>query len=968
MRKAIFAFAVVGFVFFFSSQAYAADLSQFNPGRIIDDGVMTNASTMSVQQIQDFLNSKVTSCDTAGTTMTTYNYDGATGMYGSRFTGTTVTTSRAVQGQRYDTFWRTHPDLKTQYNPNWREGDAATPFTCLKDYRVSDNRTAAQVIYDTSQKWQINPQVFIVLLQKENGLITDDYPWPLQMRTATGYGCPDNAVCDSQYFGLLNQLDWAGKLFRRVIDRDPNWYSPYVVGDNNIQWSPNASCGASTVNIQNWSTASLYDYTPYRPNTAALTAGYGTGDGCSAYGNRNFFLYFNDWFGSTTDNRLYHRIIRGDSSAEVYLQTAAGKYYVPSYTLLAEWGFGPSDVVIVPQSYANTLPTKSNLSNTLTDGVGNLFVVENGNAHQVISPSVTELWNVDSAHMVDSLGLAYTLHRKEPLGRFISQAGGDGSVWLIDKTKRHKVDGPMLYSWGYYPGITNTVSTDLFNRYSIADPVNQYASIDGGNTVWAIEASTKHPFKDVLTRNAYVGSSTPTNVSSTALSFIMNSPALTRFVYNSAQGHWFMIDDGKKYYIPRGELATLWGKPVTEGLSALTPSFLTNLPSNGNLSYTAQSSNSSSYWLIAKKRYYISDSNTNIALTGSDTAPPVYSNELIESLPQGTTMTTSLRGESSPYNYSYVLDKGSRRYPASSPSQSAWIANPTTVPNELMSLIPEGSFIGTTVRSSGGQGFYIEQAKKYLIDQSYADSWGISQATPQVDVSTLARLSEGVPLADTFTVNGTSYIMSNGSRLKLTKYKDTYPSSITTSTVISSVGDTNDGGNASYLIRSSDTSDQRVWLINKGQKILLPLFEQRVALGFLSNGIPIIPVTPSTVSAIPTSPSVYSNLIQKGSSGIKFVNFGHSLGFPDGQTLTAYINSTTGILNVADSIYDTFTINGNTSRVVYDDYGRYFWVENGQKRYINSWSAYSSAGYPNIRAVYLQGITMNLLPTGSTIQ
>ena len=31
---------------------------------------------------------------------------------------------------------------------------------------------------------------------------------------------------------------------------------------------------------------------------AALNAGYGTGDG-SAYGNRNFFSYFTDWFGST---------------------------------------------------------------------------------------------------------------------------------------------------------------------------------------------------------------------------------------------------------------------------------------------------------------------------------------------------------------------------------------------------------------------------------------------------------------------------------------------------------------------------------------------------------------------------------------------------------------------------------------------------------------------------------------------
>ncbi|MFZ1523014.1 MAG: hypothetical protein WAS94_03260, partial [Candidatus Saccharimonadales bacterium] len=42
--------------------------------------------------------------------------------------------------------------------------------------------------------------------------------------------------------------------------------------------------------------------TPYRPNQAALNNLYGTGDGCSAYGNRNFWRFYTDWFGSTRAN------------------------------------------------------------------------------------------------------------------------------------------------------------------------------------------------------------------------------------------------------------------------------------------------------------------------------------------------------------------------------------------------------------------------------------------------------------------------------------------------------------------------------------------------------------------------------------------------------------------------------------------------------------------------------------------
>lgn len=246
------------------SQAHAA---AFDPGRIIDDSVMTNSSTMTVTQIQAFLNSKVSVCDTTGT------------LPASDFN---------------------RPDLThAQYAAT--RGWQGPPYTCLRNF-TENGKSSAQIIYDISQQYSINPQVFIVLLQKESSLVTDTWPLDWQYRSATGYGCPDSTpgVCDASYRGFTNQVTWAARLFRNVINQSPTWYSPYIKGSNFIQWSPVASCGGSTINVQNWSTAALYDYTPYQPNSAALNAGYGMGDACSAYGNRNFFLYFNDWFGPTS--------------------------------------------------------------------------------------------------------------------------------------------------------------------------------------------------------------------------------------------------------------------------------------------------------------------------------------------------------------------------------------------------------------------------------------------------------------------------------------------------------------------------------------------------------------------------------------------------------------------------------------------------------------------------------------------
>ena len=243
-----------------------ANAIAFDPGRIIDDVIFTNSSTMNVTQIQDFLNSKVPICDTDGT------------LPASDFG---------------------RPDLThAQYASS--RGWQSPPYICLKNFS-ENSKSSAQILYDVSQQYQINPQVFLVLLQKESGLITDTWPLDWQYRSATGYGCPDSTpgVCDSSYRGFTNQVTWAARLFRSVIDQSPSWYSPYIKGANYIQWNPNAACGGSTVNIQNWSTAALYDYTPYQPNAAALNAGYGTGDYCSAYGNRNFWLYFTNWFGTT---------------------------------------------------------------------------------------------------------------------------------------------------------------------------------------------------------------------------------------------------------------------------------------------------------------------------------------------------------------------------------------------------------------------------------------------------------------------------------------------------------------------------------------------------------------------------------------------------------------------------------------------------------------------------------------------
>ncbi len=303
--------------------AAALSGSQFNAGNIIDPSVFLNPGSMNAGDVQNFLNAKVPTCNTNHTKSSSSN-------------------------------------------------DSGPPYTCLKDYSQDTpskspdvycnngingaHKTAAQIIFDVSQACGISPKVLIVLLQKEQGLVTDDWPWTIQYTKATGYGCPDSALptsvdqnqngCYDDFEGFFNQVYYAARQFERYI-REPQNFNFAAGHTSNIQYNPNAACGSSGVNLQNGSTAALYNYTPYQPNAAALNNLYGSGDSCSSYGNRNFWRMFNDWFGSTQTNTPYAWSL---NSVQIYANAARTQ------------GFS-DDTTVAPGGHVYIRVTATNIGN-----------------------------------------------------------------------------------------------------------------------------------------------------------------------------------------------------------------------------------------------------------------------------------------------------------------------------------------------------------------------------------------------------------------------------------------------------------------------------------------------------------------------------------------------------------------------------------------------------------------------------
>jgi hypothetical protein len=257
-----------------ATSARALAGSDFDPGYIISDQEFFAADSMTVEEIQSFLERVSVSC--------------SAGYY----CADTVVMPRATTPRSPDRY--------------------------CNGYASRSGETVATIVYKVAKSCGINPKVLLVMLQKEQGLFgyrttaADAMVSMYKYRAAMGFACPDTAACDERYYGFDNQVYSAARQLQVYTQHPTSWN--YRVGANSIYYHPNSwvisppKCGRLSVTIRNQATANLYIYTPYTPNAAALSNLRGTGDSCSAYGNRNFWVFYNDWFGSPTGRAPQGRI------------------------------------------------------------------------------------------------------------------------------------------------------------------------------------------------------------------------------------------------------------------------------------------------------------------------------------------------------------------------------------------------------------------------------------------------------------------------------------------------------------------------------------------------------------------------------------------------------------------------------------------------------------------------------------
>lgn len=307
--------------------AVQANAALFDPGYLISDALFFDGYAMNSVEIQSFLAARVPHCQSAYACLTTY----------SQSTPTMPADARCSR------------------------------------YVGAADESAALIISKVGRACGISQRVLLVLLEKEQSLVSMSAPTRTRFDHATGMGCPDTAPCDPRFSGFFYQVYYAARQYKIYTENPTAWN--HVAGRvNQILYHPNAACGRKSVYIVNQATAGLYNYTPYTPNAASLSNLYGTGDSCSSYGNRNFWRIYSDWFGSPTDG---DNLVRTVDNATVYLLAGDAKYVVSSLGTLRAYGRLGS-VGFVSQSLLDQFPTAGVASTIVRTHGGTIGLLDEG--------------------------------------------------------------------------------------------------------------------------------------------------------------------------------------------------------------------------------------------------------------------------------------------------------------------------------------------------------------------------------------------------------------------------------------------------------------------------------------------------------------------------------------------------------------------------------------------------------------
>ena len=306
--------------------------------------------------------------------------------------------------------------------------------------------TAAEIIYQASQKYQINPKYLLTLLQKEQSLITNSHPTVKALGWAAGY-----AICDScsmsdpylqKYKGFYNQVMYAAQRNRFYIE---NQDKPWL-----FQIGQEYDIDGHIVIPYNQATACLYNYTPH------------------INGNYNFWKIWNKWFTRKYPNGS---ILKEVKSSGVWLIKENKRWPFITWTAFTS-RYNPKDIIEVNYSDLAKYPIGNAIKfvnySYLKTPNGQTYLLDNNELRAFASREVVRYFGVNPEEVINiewedyryyTRGKDITMNSMYPNGAVLKNEDTEDVYYVKDGVKSFIVDDQMLET-NYSNQFIVTVSAD----------------------------------------------------------------------------------------------------------------------------------------------------------------------------------------------------------------------------------------------------------------------------------------------------------------------------------------------------------------------------------------------------------------------------------------------------------------------------------------------------------------------------
>ena len=422
-------------------------------------------------------------------------------------------------------------------------------------------RTAAQLIWDVSQSTGLNPQVILVTMEKEQGLIDRQYSSPDAAQTAIdhamGFNCGDDVACwnlfPGFYYQLFGNLDSSGnrylgaakslmKSFNTPGGRGPAYNGSIsqvgqtIVLDNTMGGYSGIQ-EQQNVTLSDNATAALYRYTPHVFN-----------------GNYNFWKFFQNWFKYKNGT-----LITLAGGANTYIIEDGSKQLVPDFVAQARKLNIAEKITISSNEYADypTGAVYGPADNTVIKTPdGQAFVFINGVKHPVSDFVISQRGLSGSSALAVNTGDAALFTSGTvlpPKDGTIIRGQTKPAVYLV---QNGQIKLFSKYTFGQNKIIAKQIvlvpdaEISTYSQNGLVAPKNgSLVKAQGSNVIYLVEDGLKHAviadiFKNQGYRQSQVGTITAEEIDALPIAAYAQPKDKTFFAVDAKTGPLYEFKDG----------------------------------------------------------------------------------------------------------------------------------------------------------------------------------------------------------------------------------------------------------------------------------------------------------------------------------------------------------------------------------------------------------------------------------------